>query len=826
MLGPDGDDEPRVAGYEVDGVLGKGGTGRVFRARRLADGRVVALKVLHPGALFESRARMQFEREVAAIGSLDHAGIAAIVDVDPSGEGRWLATEYVEGRSLAAELADHRRLAAGEPTALPVADWLLPPPSDRDHVPAVVRRLRGVAEALAHAHDRGVLHRDVKPGNILLASDGRTVLVDFGLSKLVDQASRSSIGDLMGTLHYMSPEQVLAKRVPIGPATDLWSLGVVLYEALCGTRPFDADETRELHRQICFEEPVPLRRRNPRIPRSLAALVEACLHKNPKDRPASAADVVRCLDAFLAYEHLPLPRLPLRRRLAGVLRRHRRLATTVAAAAVVVGVFTLSSSLAEARERNRSYEEAALALRKDRALATEPGLAGVGLPELVAVQDRARTARADPRLAEDASDLLTRLEAEGKRAHTEGRELLAASVVPDIGDPMAPRLPDPEGLARGERLLRRAGQLLHGQESHYDREYHDLTDCRVRLRVEGVPAGIEVRVWAFLLDPWTRNVGEPVIERANPAAELRLQPGYYRVIVAAQGHGLGEYSRLLQNPGERCEIQAPIRKRDDVVADMVRFQRGYYSVGAPDKKGVSLIDAGRRVELWGFWIDRCEVTNRQFIQFMDATGHPAPKGWPVEWERYRERLLGEWAELPVCYVTWTQARAYAEWAGKRLPMDLEWEVAYGGPQSRFRIWAEDDAPSDRRLSHGFGIDCRIEDKKGLDPFELAQSFAFPVGTNAKDVTVEGVHDMLGNVQEWTEALALGLRFGGTAGTVTAPVGIAINEADRIVKGLHAGFDTKRFDVVMQSRRDRLWSHMASGQSRSIGFRCARTAFSR
>ncbi|WP_432081121.1 serine/threonine-protein kinase [Streptomyces sp. WAC 04229] len=250
-------DEPTVVGpYRLLGRLGSGGMGRVYLGRS-AGGRTVAVKIVHPHFALDEEFRARFRREVDAARRVGGAWTAPVLDADPEARVPWVATAYAAGPSLTAAVAD------GGP--LPVHS---------------VRALgAGLGEALAAVHELGLVHRDVKPSNVLLTLDG-PLLIDFGIARATDgTASLTSTGVSVGSPGYMSPEQILGKGVT--GAADVFSLGAVLAFAATGTPPFPGDSSAALLYKVVHEEP-----RLDALDGDLRDLVAACLAKDPAARPA------------------------------------------------------------------------------------------------------------------------------------------------------------------------------------------------------------------------------------------------------------------------------------------------------------------------------------------------------------------------------------------------------------------------------------------------------------------------------------------------------------------------------------------------------------
>ncbi|CAN5529800.1 hypothetical protein BH11PLA2_BH11PLA2_50310 [soil metagenome] len=274
---------PHVPGYEVQQELGRGGMGVVYQAMQSGLNRTVALKVILSGLHAGERDRARFRREAEAAARLDHPNIVRIYDVGEA-EGRpYCAMELVEGGSLADKLT-------GTPWAFRAA----------------AEFVALLAGAVQHAHERGIVHRDLKPANILLPSplggEGLKI-ADFGLAKfLVDSEAGGGptrTGDLVGTPAYMAPEQALARIGEIGPATDIWALGVTLYEMLTGHLPFRGESTAETLDQVRSNDAVPPKKHRPNLPADLQTICLKCLHKSPAGRYSSAAALADDLERWL-----------------------------------------------------------------------------------------------------------------------------------------------------------------------------------------------------------------------------------------------------------------------------------------------------------------------------------------------------------------------------------------------------------------------------------------------------------------------------------------------------------------------------------------------
>ena len=327
------DELPQIPGYEVEGLLGRGGMGVVYKARHLRLNRLVALKMLITGAYAGPHERARFQREAEAAAGLHHANIVQVHDVGDHQGWPYFTMEFLEGGSLTQALAGT--------------------PQPARQAAALVATL---AEAVLVAHRHGIVHRDLKPANILLTADGTPKVADFGLARHFDgEPGLTQSGARIGTPSYMAPEQFIGNAGTIGPAADIYALGVLLYEILTGRPPFRGETASETERQAIHDEPVSPSRLNPKVPRDLETICLKCLHKDPERRYASAIALLEDLQRFERNEPIAARPPGLAERAAKWVRRHPTHAAIVAASLVVAillvgGGFWLA--LEQAHRRN------------------------------------------------------------------------------------------------------------------------------------------------------------------------------------------------------------------------------------------------------------------------------------------------------------------------------------------------------------------------------------------------------------------------------------------------------------------------------------------
>ncbi|MCI0587349.1 MAG: SUMF1/EgtB/PvdO family nonheme iron enzyme [Planctomycetes bacterium] len=684
--------------------------GVVYLAEKVATGERVALKVLSPGLSESIRNLDRFHREAQITTRLRHSNIVPTLEAGESGGQVFFAMEYVEGTNLAQVVAAlQKKGTKGLPRVVlasvvgellgdaPVPGVDVPSGRHSGYFGAIARLFAQIADALEYAHGQDVIHRDVKPGNILLRRDLHPLLADFGLAKDVTAASLTRSGDLVGTYHYLSPEQAMSGRIPVTPRADVYSLGVTLYEAITLAVPFQGDSAPKVLQEIAFQDPPDPRRLNPAIPTPLAAIALAAMEKRPDRRYGSAAEMAEDLRRFLRFE-------PISRRLPGPLRRAarwvRRHPIPVGAAAILlvgVGAFAgvRGAMLDDQLDRCAIAEEGG-----DLRAARDCYSAFLGDHP-----DDFRAAAGRERVAARIRERVTQLVTEAKGLMARGGESDFATAASLLQEAVSLE-PTPEIQA----LVKKARGIFP-------------------VRIDSHPAG--ARVIKYRIDGETGGLDEEEVLGVTPLPERDFPLGTYRLLVEIQGFGYAEKTLFVSRGPDRFDVSETIRPTVEVIRDMVRIEGGRYALGDSSPEGSA--DPPREVEFEGFYLDKTEVTNAAYLEYLRETKTLPPERWATKHGSLRPSK----PEEPVTLVDWFEVLAFAEWAGKRLPTEEEWEAACRGTESHRYPWGEDPdeslANSPARMEPGINMGTRK---------------VLPVGSFPGGATRGGLLDMIGNVEEW------------------------------------------------------------------------------
>jgi WD40 repeat protein len=540
---------PAVPGYEIVRELGRGGMGLVYLAYHLGLKRYVAIKVIHARGRSQSRSRARFRTEAEAIARLHHPNVVQIHEVGEHPDGPYLVLEYLDGGSLDAKLA-------GTPQ----------PPRE------AARLVETLARAVHHAHERGIVHRDVKPGNVLLTGEGVPKIGDFGLALLVEgDSGGTESGTVLGTASYLPPEQTDSRRGAVGPAADTYGLGAILYEMLTGRPPFQGENQVETILQVLTADPVPPRHLQPRVPRDLETICQKCLEKKPGKRYASALALAEDLARFL--EGRPIKARPTRLWERG-LKWARRRPAVATLAAICLGIALLAFGLVtwqwhvadtargqEAEQRNR-FQRLSTEMVLDRGLRwCSQGDVSRGMLELVRCLELAGEGQEDLRnvarsnLA-DWSHALCSV----KNVFPQEGKILAAALSPDGRTALlacADRKAYLWDLSTGERV---------GDPLPHEARINAVAfgpDGKTILTGTGDPAS--PRGAAYLWDVTTRQLVR-TLEHNGPVRGVAFSPDGRQILTGSSNPGPDEGTAQLWEVDSGKPLGAPFRHRRPVIA--------------------------------------------------------------------------------------------------------------------------------------------------------------------------------------------------------------------------------------------------------------------
>jgi formylglycine-generating enzyme required for sulfatase activity/tRNA A-37 threonylcarbamoyl transferase component Bud32 len=673
---------PDVPGYEILGILGHGGMGVVYRARQLKANRLVALKMIRAVEHATPQDRLRFQIETEAVARLQHPHIVQLYEVGEVRGQPFFSLEFCDGGTLTDQLKKQ-------------------PPSPREAA-ALIETL---ARAMHYAHLRGVVHRDLKPGNVLLAGAERVAkITDFGLAKRIDAEARdvSQSGAIMGTASYMAPEQAAGKVRDTGPAADVYALGALLYECLAGRPPFEGPQQAVLV-SVLNDEPMPPSRLAAKVPRDLETICLKCLSKEPARRYASAEELANDLRRYQAGE-------PIRARPVGAVERTWKWARRRPALAALLGVVLL-------------------------ALVSLAVLSG----NLVAARN-------------DADEKRKAAEQEADKA-TKAREFLVNIFQKAERD------------EKGGNVTVR--QLLEEADTRIPVEFADQPELRGDLVavIDKVKRAIARRVpHAMILEVHgkvTLHSHQGEEKRAVPQALVNLDD---RLTLAADAQVqlvfLSDFHKERLKPGREvtidskgCEPAEAILESDDsVLMTFVRLPKGTFYMGWGGLPGSAKKTAIKE----DFEIAVHDVTQGQWEAIMG--NNPS---WFSRKGNGRKKVVDisdeELKLFPVENVSWNDAQAFLKKLNEkergrgyvyRLPTEAEWEYACRG-----------GATSEEECSYRYYLDKPTNDLSseqanfdGNHPFGKAPKGPYLQRTTrvgAYAANKLGLCDMHGNVWQWT-----------------------------------------------------------------------------
>jgi serine/threonine protein kinase len=623
--------------YKIEEVLGRGGMGIVYKAEDTKLKRHVALKFLPPELVQDEEAKERFILEARSAAALSHPHICTIHEIDEEDGRSFIAMEYVKGESLKDRI---KKGPLGTEETLKIA--------------------MQVAEGLEEAHKKGIVHRDIKSANIMLTEKGQAKVMDFGLAKVKGGTLLTREGTTLGTVAYMSPEQ--ARGEEVDHRSDLWSLGVVMYEMLSGEFPFKGDREASILYSVVHEEPRPIKEIKRDLPPELQQIIDRALKKKPDARYASAAEILKDLKKYedsLRAEEL--------------------------------GALNLKTILRRIRRPQVAF----------------PAICAMILVALAAVWFFNRQAK----IRWAGEELLPEIE-----------RLIEAN----LGD-----LTEPYKLAvQAEKYIPNDPKLAVL-----------FSKCSLNINIRTEPPGGNIYV---------KEYGSPDSEwdylGISPIENIRMPIGNFRWKMEKEGYetvwsadsswdiALAPSSQIIPH-----DIVRILDEKGKIPEGMVRV------IGAETEAG----------PLNDFFIDRYEVTNKQYKEFIDSGGYTNREYWKHEFTKEGKVLTWEEAiaefvdqtgrpgpstwqagvfpegqeNFPVSGVSWYEAAAYTEFAGKNLPTIHHWGIARG-ESTPMIMWFQ---------LGGYAIFAPYSNFQGEGPV--------PVG-RLQGITAYGAYDMGGNVREW------------------------------------------------------------------------------
>ncbi len=615
--------------YEVIEEVGRGGMGVVYKANDTKLKRTVALKFLPPDLIRNAEAKERFFREAQAAAALDHPNICTVHEIDEAEEKTFISMAYIEGQSL------KEKIEQG--------------PLEMDEALDIAIQ---VAEGLEEAHKKGVVHRDIKSANIMVTEKGQAKIMDFGLAKVAGTSLVTKEGTTLGTVAYMSPEQTRGESVD--HRTDIWSLGVVVYEMLTGQLPFKGDYEQAVIYSILNEEPEPMTSLRTEVPVEMNQIVKKSLQKDSEKRYQQVDDIINSL---------------------------RHLKKTLES-----GRLYRSEEQIALRKRRRKYKFATLTI-----LAVS--LVAIAL----FLWQRSNTKRINA--------VVARLQ-----------PVVEAGRFDEVFD-----------------IMHSSG--IRFQDVNIENFMKQVSG---NLSIQSTPLKALVNLARIRSKPGL-STGEPMSLGRTPIEGYTLVAGEYQITMDLEDMTPLKFL-IHMIPGESLQINRTLLIKNEELVGMVRIEKGV------SQNGISIP---------AFLIDKHEVTNAEFFDFVSAGGYREKKFWPeniiidglpTPWESAIRSFVDKtgiscprfWSgakypegekDHPVVGISWYEARAYAHWAGKDLPTWDQWWLAALGKTDSVFPWGNDVKTTHLRANFGF---------KGTQP----------VGSYPLGVSPFGCLDMAGNVREW------------------------------------------------------------------------------
>ncbi|HLF25820.1 MAG TPA: bifunctional serine/threonine-protein kinase/formylglycine-generating enzyme family protein [Anaerolineae bacterium] len=753
----------RLGQYLILERISKGATSTVYKAYQEKLERYVAVKVLSPHFIDEEGFLERFKQEARAVAQLDHPNILSVYDFDQVGDVVYIVMKYVDTGTL--------KDLMGAPLDLRMA----------------LEIFTQVGLALGYAHRQGVIHRDVKPGNILLGEGNWALLTDYGLAKIRAgdrKLTKSGIG--MGTPDYMSPEQ--AQGLPVDGRADLYSLGCTLHEMLTGRVPFEADSGMAVVVKHITEPPRPPREINPKLPLAVEQVILRSLEKNPGKRyqtaEAMVADLARAVgrgDQFVFATDLPaLPATNVTR--------------SVAPAARGIAI-PQSSRLSQARDWLGEKQTVIAARARDTGVWTDVQLRRVGRGIRLGLQ----------RFVEWLRHVATLIAARLQRGYASVRARFAerSAAQPPVATGKSAKATAARSRAPARKP--RSTRAKKAAPASSPQTRIEVIGARVRSAIESVREwpiqrrdflAIGLIILLLLLSTalvlngvgGSGETGQPA-ETPIPGASPTLPVASTGGAVPTRGNGTpAPLATDTPPPPEPTALTLPAAP-----SGMVAVPGGTFKMGATGGS----FDADETPPHWvtvnSFYIDAYEVTVAQYARFVGGSGWTTDAEKKGDATTWRTANTSDRQGFPVNRVSWNDADIYCRWYGKRLPTEAEWELAAKGYTENIYAWGGSFAAERTNTqAHGVGQPMAVGQLANASPF--------------------GAFDMIGNVWEWAYD-----RYGGdyyALSPAANPTGPDAG-AEYVIRGgsFKSAGDRATTTIRRKASRD--------GWSDDIGFRCVK-----
>lgn len=654
-----------IGGYRLIQELGRGGRGVVYLAKPEDSDRLVALKILSLAALPSAVSVERFQREARSVERLEHPAIVKVRSLEQDLGRPFLVMDYIDGPDLASEIS---KLQVGAEVDRPSVLRA------KDEKPAelAARLVKTLAEAAHHAHGRGIVHRDIKPQNVLLDKEGQPHLVDFGLARDDAEATLTRTGEVEGTPNYMSPEQVRAERNQVDHRTDIYSLGVVLYELLTLKRPFEAPTANQVMSNITSRAPIRVRKINAEVPRDLELVCMKAMENNPRHRYQSAAELADDLGRFLLHEGVlakaPNPAQVIARQVA-----LRPVPWGIGAAALLILLIApIVSGWASKSNSFRELEETLADLNLvEGEYENIPDLR----PALSQIRELERKyGSIDGSLGDEVNQLQSWIAVAKEQLDRQYLTIERVRVGIGYWLPVTKAPGQPTDKELMDRYAAGLTALGYSPTVAFGYLEARLPLVSVRLRQPELADSCSIYLAYFIpqtggFSPWVRQGTV-----AELAGGFRVEPDTpYRLGLKTED-GLIAECTLMKTPKEgKRELLVGLNRMSDLDA-MIQVEAGQYSWNQSKRQGGPTTP----FDVPAFRVDETLVTMGEYLSFLEESNSPTDHNMPTDPE-----LIEVLRDRAAVYILASDMAAFAAWNGKRLITAPEFRLASGGPDLAF-----------------------------------------------------------------------------------------------------------------------------------------------